>query len=982
MKPVRIAVCLLLLMVAALPASGQLYRRQTEFLDLIYYDKSHQYLTYHLTRSFENSLRFHRELFDYTPSEPIVLLFQDFGDYGHGGTSTVPWNYLSIGMEPFDYVYDTMPANERMNWLMHHELVHVVATDKGAGRDLTFRKLFRGKVAPEQENPLSIYYSYLTSPRWYAPRWYHEGIAVFLETWMAGGLGRALGGYDEMVFRAMVLEDAYFYDVVGLESEGKTIDFQVGQNSYLYGTRFVTWLAHQHGPEKLLEWFDRREGSAPNFSRQFTKVYGTSLDDEWSRWIESERKWQKANLDLIRQYESSTPQEHPLVETPLGSVSRTHFDPQSGLIYAAVNYPGKFAQIISLDPSTGETQKLAEVKGPALYYVTSLAFDPRGRKLFYTTDNSQGWRDINEVDLESGRRRILVRDARTGDLVVNPADQTLWGVQHHNGLSSIVRFSPPYEQWETLLTLDYGTDVFDLDISPDGATVSCSMIEIGGRQQLVSMKTADLLASNGSYERLHEFPRNSPQNFVFSPDGRHLYGTSYYTGVSNVFRYDLEKGEIEALTNAETGYFRPLPVSSDQMVAYRYTTAGFSPVLLPIEVREDINAVNYLGQRVVEDHPVVKTWMAGSPADVDLDEATTSHGDYDPVRTLRFASMFPVIEGYKDQFAYGMRFNFADPLGLQSLKITAAVTPDDDSLRSSEQFHLNAVYAYSRWKAQLRWNATDFYDLFGPSKASRKGHGLQLSYQDSIIFDRPRTLNYSITGAYWGDLDTLPDYQDVPVNIDRYATLGASLDYSNLRRTIGAVDAEKGTAWSLRARMNHVDSELLPALFGNYDLGFLLPIDHSSIWIRSSAGRSFRGDSRDPFAGFFFGGFGNNYIDYGKSQRYQNFYTFPGVDISDIGGKDFGKLLVEWNLPAVRFKRVGWPGLYANWARVSLFGSGLVTNISESADRRELTNAGVQLDVSTVMFSNLESMFSVGYARAFEHGESSDEVMISLKLLR
>ena len=334
MKPVRIAVCLLLLMVAALPASGQLYRRQTEFLDLIYYDKSHQYLTYHLTRSFENSLRFHRELFDYTPSEPIVLLFQDFGDYGHGGTSTVPWNYLSIGMEPFDYVYDTMPANERMNWLMHHELVHVVATDKGAGRDLTFRKLFRGKVAPEQENPLSIYYSYLTSPRWYAPRWYHEGIAVFLETWMAGGLGRALGGYDEMVFRAMVLEDAYFYDVVGLESEGKTIDFQVGQNSYLYGTRFVTWLAHQHGPEKLLEWFDRREGSAPNFSRQFTKVYGTSLDDEWSRWIESERKWQKANLDLIRQYESSTPQEHPLVETPLGSVSRTHFDPQSGLIYA------------------------------------------------------------------------------------------------------------------------------------------------------------------------------------------------------------------------------------------------------------------------------------------------------------------------------------------------------------------------------------------------------------------------------------------------------------------------------------------------------------------------------------------------------------------------------------------------------------------------------------------------------------------------
>ncbi|MBW3670664.1 MAG: hypothetical protein KY432_03225, partial [Acidobacteria bacterium] len=619
--------CLVLLVCSSVPLSAQLYRHQTEFLDLIYYDENHEYLTYHLIRSFENSLRFHRELFDYTPSEPIVLLFQDFGDYGHGGTSTVPWNYLSIGMEPFDYVYDTMPANERMNWLMHHELVHVVATDKGAGRDRFFRKLFGGKVAPEQENPLSIYYSYLTSPRWYAPRWYHEGIAVFLETWMAGGLGRALGGYDEMVFRTMALEDAYFYDVVGLESEGKTIDFQVGQNSYLYGTRFVSYLAHQHGPEKLLEWFDRREGSEANFSSQFSKVYETSLDDEWSRWIEWEKTWQESNLELVRQYPSSTSDERELLETSLGSVSRTHYDPVSRQLFAAVNYPGEFAQIVSFDLESGEKTKLAEVKGPALYYVTSLAFDAIGRKLFYTTDNSRGWRDINEIDLQSGRKRMLLQDARTGDLVVNPADQTLWGVQHHNGRSSIVRIEPPYDSWQTLITLDYGRDVFDLDISPDGQTLSCSMIEIGGRQQLVSMKTADLLEGGSSYQILHEFPGNSPQNFVFSPDGRYLYGTSYYTGVSNVFRYDFETQEIEALTNAETGYFRPVPISADEMIAYRYTAKGFSPVLLPIEVREDINAIRYLGQSVVTDHPIVKTWMAGSPGAIDLDEVTTGRGE-------------------------------------------------------------------------------------------------------------------------------------------------------------------------------------------------------------------------------------------------------------------------------------------------------------------------------------------------------------------
>ena len=64
---------------------------------------------------------------------------------------------------------------------------------------------------------ISIVWAYLTTPRLYAPRWYHEGIAVCMETWMAGGIGRTLTGYDEMTFRAMVRDSIEFYTVVGLE---------------------------------------------------------------------------------------------------------------------------------------------------------------------------------------------------------------------------------------------------------------------------------------------------------------------------------------------------------------------------------------------------------------------------------------------------------------------------------------------------------------------------------------------------------------------------------------------------------------------------------------------------------------------------------------------------------------------------------------------------------------------------------------------
>ena len=58
------------------------------------------------------------------------------------------------------------------------------------------------------------------------------------------------------------------------------------------------------------------------------------------------------------------------------------------------------------------------------------------------------------------------------------------------------------------------------------------------------------------------------------------------------------------------------------------------------------------------------------------------------------------------------------------------------------------------------------------------------------------------------------------------------------------------------------------------------------------------------------------------------------------------------------------------------------TEIGDDALRRELWSAGAQVDFSMVLFSTLESMFSVGYGRAFDHGSTSGELMISLKLLR
>jgi hypothetical protein len=187
----------------------------------------------HTARTFSNALDWQRRIFGWTPSERTTIWLRDFSDYGNAGVSPAPNTLLRIDVAPAANAFETNPSNERMYSTMNHEMVHVATTDIASAEDRRWRRLLLGKVAPQSAHPESLLYSYLTVPRFTVPRWYLEGSAVFMETWMAGGQGRAQGGYDEMVFRAMVRDDAHFYDPLGLASRGTRVDFQVGANAYL-----------------------------------------------------------------------------------------------------------------------------------------------------------------------------------------------------------------------------------------------------------------------------------------------------------------------------------------------------------------------------------------------------------------------------------------------------------------------------------------------------------------------------------------------------------------------------------------------------------------------------------------------------------------------------------------------------------------------------------------------------------------------------
>ena len=219
---------------------------------------------------------------------------------------------------------------------------------------------------------------------------------------MGGGLGRAQGGYDEMVFRAMVRDDARFYDPLGLVSRGVLTDFQVGVNAYLYGTRFMTWLAYAHGPDKVVAWLRRDEGSQRHYADQFQHVFGKPLETAWNEWIAFEGEFQRANLERVRAY-PITPH-RVLGGAAVGSISRTYYD--AAAAWSTVHSARPACRSMSAR-STRATAAIASWATSGAGCSTAWRPSPidaeRGTAFF--TDRNHAFRDLVSLDVKTGEQQ-------------------------------------------------------------------------------------------------------------------------------------------------------------------------------------------------------------------------------------------------------------------------------------------------------------------------------------------------------------------------------------------------------------------------------------------------------------------------------------------------------------------------------------------------------------------------------------------------
>jgi hypothetical protein len=959
-----------------LPLEAQVIRHiRGDKYDLVHFGNRSDYLLPHVAGTFRNAMAFHREFWNYHDTMTYVIL-NDFEDLGHGGAIAMPYSQVQLGIEPYSFAFSIIPSSERFQWLFNHELTHIVQSDKANSTDAFFRNVFGGKVRRTEEKPLSALWSLLTTPRWYAPRWFHEGIACFMETWMSGGIGRSMGSYDEMYFRSIVNEKQPLYSLVGLETEGTTIDFQVGTNAYLYGTRFITYLAYRDGIDKLKAFYSRSDSSKAFFGAQFKRVYGQSVKNAWDDWRQHEATFQKQNIERLKEY-PVTPF-RPLTREPLGNVSNFAWNASTGKLYMAINHPGIISQIAEIDKNTGKIRKIATLDSPLMYYSTSLAYDPKREKIYITEHNNK-YRNLVEVDVRTGRKTVLNPMTRTGNLVFNPADHSIWGVQHDNGYAKLVRIPEPYTQVVPMYTAPFGKAIFDLAVSHAGDKLTASLSGVKGEQSLILFHLSELEQGYKNFDTLCSLEDNTLTQFQFSDNDSTLIGSSYYNGVSNIWSIGLTDRSPQMLSNTETGLFMPLQLSEDSLFVLKFFRDGLQPGIIPVKKVNDANSIIYFGNMVYEKHPEVGEWSLPPASSLKAD--SVSDEPYYPLKQMHLANAWPDIAGFKGTVAAGYRLEWKDIMGLSDLEVFVAASPWSQ-YADRQKFHITLDWKYWDWHFSASYNKPHFYDLFGPSMRSRAGYSLGVDYLRERSMNLPLKTHWGFGVHTYGDLEVLPQYQNVSTSVSSLQAANVTYGKSKVRRTLGAVQDEMGYTWDITMSSYLVNGNFYPSLVSNQDFGFLIPASRNTcFWIRNSIGQSF-GSRQSIFSNFYFGGFRNNYIDWQPSEQYRSAVAFPGAEIDEIPAYNYVKTMGELDLRPLRLRNVGTAWLYPTYIKSSLFGTHLMTGFDSNAFRRNYFNLGGQVDVQLVLFSYLKTTWSIGYARKFESGQPDvGRWMLSLRLL-
>jgi hypothetical protein len=499
----------------------------------VIYDARH----YQTARKYALRLELNHKLLStyYTESpEKTVVILNDNTDLANGYATRVPYPHIML--------FPVLPTShesisEYSDWpqeLTLHEYAHIVNFEPAHGIMKAIRYAFGNIITPTM----------------LLPRWWHEGVAVEMETRFTTH-GRLRSQYQDAALRALAKDQQLERYSIAEINESELDTWPRGARPYLFGSLLMSEIQHQKNSkvaEDLLQHYSSRipylingpaeEETSKNFEEWFTQAIQVISDKT------------QAQLNTLRQ--SPTTVFSPLSPKFLESHSPQVSPDGRFLTFVAKNRWGK-SSIQILDrheqgrPFNVETDSFSEFlsmdnksaaknnDAPPAGNINRVAWLPDSSGFIFDQVRNitayANFSDLHFYDLNQQKHRRITSGQRLREPGISPNGQKIVAVQLEQTNSRLVtlnldgsdlqtQFSPPmFHKVTSPLFLSDELILFtERDVKGD---VSLKTLNIANKQvELIQWSKLSQIDSLNQEAKGHSFVamENGIQNFYFTED--------------------------------------------------------------------------------------------------------------------------------------------------------------------------------------------------------------------------------------------------------------------------------------------------------------------------------------------------------------------------------------------------------------------------------------------------------------------------------
>lgn len=494
------------------------------------------------------------------PSDKTDLVVSDEFDVSNGFATPFPGNRSQIYISPPDSISSLEDHAGWLEILIMHEYLHILHLDKATNSGATWREVFG-------RNP---FFLFNTFPAASLPGWGIEGLATYIETDKARGVGRGQSSYYDMLMRLEVENG-----IKPIHQVNQPISsWPMGSTRYLYGVNYYQFIEQQYGAKTI-------NGLVNDFAATlFPFRINNNTEQIVNKnlvvlWAEFKDYLQKKHLPKINSIKNSG------LKAGTRLTFNGYFDESltalaDGRLFY-VSYDG--LRNPSLMIRKGKiTRKIIRVESGTRLDVHASA----GLLLAQPTlcDNSQYLYDLYQMDLETETMQRLTNCARYRTASWSPDGSQIIAVQNKLGKNELVLLDAKAKKIKTLWSGAQWQVVSSLDWSPDGKFLVAAIFRENSGWNL---ERFDITNNRWSFLTKNSDIQHYPR---ISLDSNSVYYSADHDGIYNIFKIALKTKTVIQLTNVLGAAFYPAQVNSKGDLFYiSHNTQGMDLYQLPVSAQ-------------------------------------------------------------------------------------------------------------------------------------------------------------------------------------------------------------------------------------------------------------------------------------------------------------------------------------------------------------------------------------------------------------